>query len=1048
MPLRSVEAATRDDAIAAAREQFGPHARVVGVRRVRSGGVLGFFATERYVAEVADQFARPGAPTPSTGPSPAASVSSFESPLAAAAPARARTTAPARNGAAAWAAEAARPVESARGPLTGSRPAAAPAPAADDQDRLDELAGLLGGLPAAAPRASSPAGGALATSSAALSAEASRAAFPRTSTSRAPRPAPAQVSTPAPSSPFSGSASGGSAFGGSTSVGSASVGSASVGSASGGSASDGSSFVGASSTATPSPFGASPFAAAAEPGDAPSPFTAALARMVSGDREVQQAVAHALEEPAGPKAFEPERLAPEPASRQREKHGAAAPDTRTPRPSLAAAIRSADTSTRSRAVAQEETTVEEQVVTAPSTSTSSTVPAWAAAEETPAPPVSTRQEEIAEVLRSALAQGQSDEALAGILRKMLAGDSPQEALAEPVEQAAAPAPVEAAAVEAAPVVAPAAPIEAVTPAVVATGTEPAPVEVELSAAAPTDLTPEAPSSDEPAPQEPAPTELPSSNWNLTANYSLFGIPLPTSGSTGLGWDAPAPAPGYTPLWGEPVIEESAPVSSTDAPIWAEVLRQESGSGTEQPAEAPASPDEVTAEAADPAADVWAETTTVGNTAAEITAAEVTAAEVTAAEPIEAQPVESPSAEAAADLEVADAGEDEARLEVEVEIEDEAGSVEAAAVEAAAVEEAQDQVSAGSEAAGDLAPLLARTASDPAPMTMSMDATTVMPRVSLLPPLPGSRTRGGLPPVPPSASRPAVPPARPRPEKPLAAETETEAVPPSRDEAGRAPARTLATVTRLPVAPLMAGPDLPEMPELDDTDEDVPAAGRGAEVAARLRTLGLPADLLGAGFAEQVLSHGTYAALTRALAGSLPAIPQLPSGAGDVLFVVGPGVETLRAAQSLAATLRLDPDRVQWATRGDLAGLAPSASRVSTIDTAIERRQETAASGTLTIVAVDAPLRGDAYWMEQMLAVWSPAAVWALVEATRKPEDVELWLAGLTRVDALAVQDTDLSADPAAVLRHLDTPVALLDGVRATPHRWASLLCERLENPQA
>ena len=46
MPLRSVEAATREDAIAAAREQFGASARVVGVRRVRSGGVLGFFATE------------------------------------------------------------------------------------------------------------------------------------------------------------------------------------------------------------------------------------------------------------------------------------------------------------------------------------------------------------------------------------------------------------------------------------------------------------------------------------------------------------------------------------------------------------------------------------------------------------------------------------------------------------------------------------------------------------------------------------------------------------------------------------------------------------------------------------------------------------------------------------------------------------------------------------------------------------------------------------------------------------------------------------------
>jgi flagellar biosynthesis GTPase FlhF len=61
VPLRSVEAASRDDAIAAAREQFGPQARVVGVRRVRSGGVLGFFATERYVAEVAAKDAgRPG----------------------------------------------------------------------------------------------------------------------------------------------------------------------------------------------------------------------------------------------------------------------------------------------------------------------------------------------------------------------------------------------------------------------------------------------------------------------------------------------------------------------------------------------------------------------------------------------------------------------------------------------------------------------------------------------------------------------------------------------------------------------------------------------------------------------------------------------------------------------------------------------------------------------------------------------------------------------------------------------------------------------------
>jgi len=196
------------------------------------------------------------------------------------------------------------------------------------------------------------------------------------------------------------------------------------------------------------------------------------------------------------------------------------------------------------------------------------------------------------------------------------------------------------------------------------------------------------------------------------------------------------------------------------------------------------------------------------------------------------------------------------------------------------------------------------------------------------------------------------------------------------------------------------------------------------------------------------SWASPAALTRALALRLPKAPEIPSGAGEVLFLVGPGIETLRAAQSLAASLRLDPDRVQWATRGDLAGLAPESSRVTTVGAAMNRRDDAAAAGTVTIVAVDAPMRADAYWTAQMLAICSPVAVWAVVEATRKPEDLEPWIARLPQVDAIVVQDTDLSTDPAAVLRRVDAPVALIDGARATPHRWASLLCERLENPQS
>ncbi|WP_324276093.1 hypothetical protein [Blastococcus brunescens] len=216
------------------------------------------------------------------------------------------------------------------------------------------------------------------------------------------------------------------------------------------------------------------------------------------------------------------------------------------------------------------------------------------------------------------------------------------------------------------------------------------------------------------------------------------------------------------------------------------------------------------------------------------------------------------------------------------------------------------------------------------------------------------------------------------------------------------------------------------------------------MADRLQRMGLPATLLGATFDADVADRGTYAALTRSLARHLPAAPELPRGAGETVFVVGPGADALRAARSLAATLHLDPDCVQWATRGDLAGLAPRASRITSVDAAIDRRQDSLASGTVTIVAVDAPLRTDAYWMAQMASVWAPVAVWAVVEATRKPEDLEQWIDELPRVDALIVQDVDLSADPAAVLRRLDAPVALLDGVRATPHRWASLLCERLE----
>ncbi|TFV69002.1 hypothetical protein E4P39_21855 [Blastococcus sp. CT_GayMR19] len=957
---------------------------------------------------------------------------------------------------------------------------------------------------------------------------------------------------------------------------------------------------------------------------APSPFTAALARMVAGDRDVRQAVREALDGPAAPRPRGD-------GDSWRSRPGAFGP---------------ADTPVAPPAARQKEETVGDQVI-APSTSADQPVgvPAWAAEPEVLVPSVSSREEAIAEVLRSALAQGHSDDALAGILRKVLAGVAPQTALAEPeLAVPVRPLPEVVLAAEAAPsVVAPVAPVSPVSrvspvsPEVAEVAEPEAPVAVELPpvfepavpavvasapAAAPSLFpdaapvpAPSAPAVVPPAPVYAAPTPLYAAPAPLYAAPAPLPLPPLFAPPVGSMWGDPSPAP----LWGDPVTVAVSRVRQSDAPIWAEVTHQQAApeltaeAGSAHVAE-PADVAQTVAASVEPVgtetADTDAPVDLVGHDPARIDAAahevvadgftmveapadEVVADETPAVDDLStvddvpaAEAADGPLAETAlegpvdagshtddaettvddiaatvvdvdmpaldtdvpvvdadvpvldtdapavtadvpvldtdvpaldTDIHVEDAATTAADIEtgadteihtvgseatavgtqaderVEIPVADQVDEVpgataaedvpaEAAADEAVEVEaEVQAEVEAE---VTELAPTMARTASDPAPM-MSFDATTVMPPLSLLPPLPSSRGRG-RPPVPP-ASRPltpraaatsATPPAPPAPDEPASPAAGIETSDAAAVFATTA-TRSWATVTRLPVAPLMATPETPEMPELDTAapedalsapsepqsapksarEQDVlapeaavapmsPARNALGDLRGRLEALGVPGSLLGATFADDVAGHGTYAALTRALAMRLPAAPELPCGAGEVLFVVGPGFETLRAARSLAASLRLDPDSVQWATRGELAGLAPKSSRVTTVETALDRRQDAAESGTVTIVAVDAPMRTDAYWMSQMLAIWSPAAVWVVVEATRKPEDLEPWIDGLPRVDALIVTDTDLSADPAAVLRRVPAPVAMLDGVRATPHRWASLLCERLESTKA
>jgi hypothetical protein len=275
-----------------------------------------------------------------------------------------------------------------------------------------------------------------------------------------------------------------------------------------------------------------------------------------------------------------------------------------------------------------------------------------------------------------------------------------------------------------------------------------------------------------------------------------------------------------------------------------------------------------------------------------------------------------------------------------------------------------------------------------------------------------RVRGPLPPVPPAGS------AGPRPGG-LATVTRL-----------RRADQRLGTTTTVTVVERQPGTELARREDVMDP------------MVRNLARLGVPERVLGADFAEDALNRGLYAALTSAIAARVPQPAVVPTAPGDVLLVVGPGAETLLAARAVATSLRLDPESVLWAAPGELANFAPAEARVSGVDAAHETRWAAAAAGEVTVVAVHAPLRGGS-WVTAMVTAWKPAAVWAVADATRKPADVAGWLDALPQVDALVLQDSDLSADPAAVLG-LDIPVAVLDGVRATPHRWASLLCERSE----
>lgn len=211
--------------------------------------------------------------------------------------------------------------------------------------------------------------------------------------------------------------------------------------------------------------------------------------------------------------------------------------------------------------------------------------------------------------------------------------------------------------------------------------------------------------------------------------------------------------------------------------------------------------------------------------------------------------------------------------------------------------------------------------------------------------------------------------------------------------------------------------------------------RSRGMAGQLAELGLPREL-----ADQVRNGDSYLAIAELLEQFAPAA-EVPDGPGEILAVLGDAPGAMSLAGALVAQLRLTAQVTAIVgpnTPGMAAGTQLSGAAAAQRWAEGARRLDTPA---ILVVEAD-PDPASVRWATRVLAAVSPDAVWAVLDATRKTTDCASWLAALGGVDAVAVQGTKATSDPASVLG-LGTPVAMIDNRPADPHTWAALLCERL-----
>jgi hypothetical protein len=223
------------------------------------------------------------------------------------------------------------------------------------------------------------------------------------------------------------------------------------------------------------------------------------------------------------------------------------------------------------------------------------------------------------------------------------------------------------------------------------------------------------------------------------------------------------------------------------------------------------------------------------------------------------------------------------------------------------------------------------------------------------------------------------------------------------------------------------------------------AQRGPEdpMVTALRRVGLDASVIGS--VTEGLRRGTdlETLLLQAFA-PLAAAPALPRRPGSLLVVVGDGTPARRLAAALAGEMGTDPAVVPFASLDTQAHMvATGPLLVRSAEDAAERGPGWRRSQP-AVVVVDASVTGtDRSWATHLISALRPTAVWGVVDATAKTEDIAAWTEDLGGVDALALEHLDATVSPAAVLS-LGAPVARIDGQPATAARWVATVVDRIK----